>query len=282
MGVDFMLDQIFGFIGLPYVKNMFVKKITFVAAFFILTLSSAFAQPSKTNLNIVFIGNSITYGAGLNDPAREAPPVLASQYLRKQSNIGSVAFLNQGYSGYTTVDFLPATHGAFTKVETAAKAFTNKTALLIFSIKLGTNDSAIQGPNGSPVSAENYKKNLTVIIDSLLKEFPTCIVIIQHPLWYSPNTYNGAKYLQEGLTRLISYNKQIVNLISDYKMQQHGRVFNGDTKAFNFFKAHYLTDLQPEQGHQGMFYLHPNEKGAITLGTYWGEAINKVIKQVAK
>ena len=128
------------------------------------------AQSTKQNLNIVFIGNSITYGAGLADPATEAPPVIACNYLRVQPGIGKVAFANCGYSGFTTVDFLPSTAGAFVKVEAAAHAFKDKKALLLFSIKLGTNDSAIEGPNGSPVSPEAYKQNLKTIADSLLKE----------------------------------------------------------------------------------------------------------------
>jgi len=40
--------------------------------------------------------------------------------------------------------------------------------------------------------------------------------------------------------------------------------------------------LQPEQGHQGTFYLHPNKQGAAALGNFWGDAINKVVKKLAK
>jgi len=240
---------------------------------------STFAQSARQNLNIVFIGNSITQGVQLNDPATEAPPPVACAYLRRQSNIGTVEFSNQGHSGYTTVDFLPASGKTFRKVEEAASAFTNKQALLIFSIKLGTNDSAIQGPNGSPVSPDDYKKNLKIIADSLLKEFPASVIIFQHPVWYSPNTYNGAKYLEEGLQRLQSYIPQIDQLVADYKKSNPNRVFIGDKKAFKYFKKHYLTDLIPEQGHQGTFYLHPNKQGAVALGNLWGEAINKVVKQ---
>jgi lysophospholipase L1-like esterase len=237
------------------------------------------AQPAKQNLNIIFIGNSITRGAGLNDPAKEAPPAIACNYLRQQSNIGTVEFSNQGYSGFTTVDFLPATAKAFTKVEQAAHAFADKQALLIFSIKLGTNDSAIQGPNGSPVSPENYKQNLKTITDSLLKEFPGCIVIFQHPIWYSPNTYNGAKYLKEGLLRLQSYAPEIDQLVAEYSSTYPNRVFTGDKKGFKYFKNHYLTDFQAEQGHQGTFYLHPNKQGANALGTLWGKSIYKIAKK---
>jgi len=237
------------------------------------------AQPSKQNLNIVFIGNSITYGANLDSPKTDAPPVIASEYLRKQPNIGTVVFSNQGHSGFTTVDFLPSTGKAFNGVEQAARSFFDKQAQLIFSIKLGTNDSAIQGPNGAPVAPDQYRENLKAIADSLLKEFPGCIIIFQHPLWYSPNTYNGAKYLQEGLSRLQSYIPKIDELVASYAATHPKQVFTGDKKAFDYFKKHYLTDLTPESGHQGTFYLHPNKQGAHQLGTLWGEAIYKIVSK---
>jgi hypothetical protein len=174
---------------------------------------------------------------------------------------------------------LPSTAKAFKKVEAAAHAFNDKQALLIFSVKLGTNDSAIQGPNGSPVSPDDYEQNLKAIADSLLKEFPGCIIIFQHPVWYSPNTYNGAKYLEEGLLRLQSYFPKIDQLVADYAKTYPKRVFIGDKKGFDYFKRHYSTNLQPEQGHEGIFYLHPNKQGAIALGNFWGEAINRIIKE---
>jgi len=254
-----------------------IKLFALTTAILAISLSVLSAQAPK-NLNIVFIGNSITHGANLADPEHDAPPVIATAYLQHQANIGAVAFSNQGYSGYTTIDFLPSTGTTFKKVKAAANNFTNKQALLIFSIKLGTNDSAIEGPNGSPVSPDHYKQNLKTIADSLLTEFPGCIIIFQHPIWYSPNTYNGAKYLREGLDRLQRYIPQLDQLVTNYVSTHPKRVFVGDTDAFDYFKQNYLTDLTPENGHQGTFYLHPNKKGAAILGGFWGKAIYKVVK----
>ncbi len=264
---------------MSHLKKILHKFILITLLFAVGSIKSS-AQ-SKQNLNIVFIGNSITYGAGLADPATQSPPVVACNYLRQQANSGAVDCSNQGHSGFTTVDFLP-TAKAFNKVEAAARAFTDKQALLIFSVKLGTNDSAIEGPNGSPVSPGDYKQNLKAIADSLLKEFPGCIIIFQHPIWYSPNTYNGAKYLAEGLARLQTYIPQIDRLVADYTVSHPKQVFIGDKKGFAYFEKHHLTDFQPEQGHQGTFYLHPNKAGAIALGTFWGEAIDKVVKGLGK
>jgi len=240
------------------------------------TASPLIAQ--KQNLNIVFIGNSITYGANLDSPKTQAPPVIASAYLREQASIGTVAFSNQGHSGYTTVDFLPATATAFRGVEQAARSFADKNALLIFSVKLGTNDSAIEGPNGSPVSPKQYQQNLKIIADSLLKEFPGCIIVFQHPIWYSPNTYNGAKYLADGLKRLKHYIPKIDGLVASFSDTYPKQVFVGDTEAFNYFKKNYKMYLWPEEGHQGTFYLHPNKPGAQKLGRFWGQAIYKALK----
>jgi lysophospholipase L1-like esterase len=244
----------------------------------IFSISLTLAQ--TRNLNIVYIGNSITYGAGLDSPETQAPPVIASAWLQKQKGIAGVNFSNQGHSGYTTLDFLPGTP-AFAQVEQAAKTFTNADALLIFSIKIGTNDSAVKGTHGAPVSVEDYRTNLKVITDQLLADFPKAIIIYQHPLWYSPNTQNGATYLQEGLTRLQTYIPIIDALAADYKAANSNRVFVGDTKAFEYFENNHLTDFQAEPGRQGTFYLHPNKKGAAALGEFWGKAIFKVVKHLS-
>ena len=215
---------------------------------------------------IVFIGDSITYGAGLDSPYKQAPPVWAVDYLKKKG-LKQVSFSNQGVSGYTTVDFLPSEKKAFPHVMEAAR----RDATLVFCIMLGTNDSADNGPNGSPVSPQEYRANLKTIIDSLLSAFPEAKVVLNRPIWYSPTTYNGAKYLQSGLDRLQSYFPEIDTLVAAYP----NRVFAGDRDAYTYFEKHYLTDLRPEQGHAGTFYLHPNARGAEALGKYWGEAIKK-------
>jgi lysophospholipase L1-like esterase len=255
-----------------------MKKYLLVVSLLFIFSAIALAQHKKPALNIVFIGNSITQGVQLANAATEAPPATAAAYLQKQKNLDTVSFSNQGHSGYTTLDFLPGT-GTFSKVEDAANGFANKDALLIFSIKLGTNDSAIHGPHGAPVSPEDYQKNLKTIVDKLLADFPKAIIIFQHPLWYSPNTYNGSKYLQEGLSRLQSYVPMIDALVKTYSVTNPKQVFVGDTKAFAYFEKDHLTDLIPENGKQGTFYLHPNKKGAEALGKFWGMAINKIVKR---
>ncbi|MDL2256068.1 GDSL-type esterase/lipase family protein [Parabacteroides sp. OttesenSCG-928-K15] len=232
----------------------------------------------KVNLNIVYIGNSITQGAIIKEPQRNAPPVKACEWLQNQSGIGKVEFSNQGRSGNTTVDFLPAAATYFPKVKAAADLFKgDKDAILLFSIMLGTNDSAEKGPNGSPVSPVQYYTNVKVIVDELLRMYPEAKVVLHYPLWYSPNTYNSATYLKAGLKRLESYMPQIDALVEAYKETVPGNVFKGDTEGFEYFRINYEKEFFPENGNAGTFYLHPNETGTAHLGEFWGKAIYRVI-----
>ena len=106
----------------------------------------------KLDLDIVYIGNSITYGANLENPKKDAPPVIASEILRKMTGINSVSFSNQGRSGFTTVNYLPSSATFAEVIQATRQLHTNPKHILIFSIKLGTNDSAMKGPLGAPRS----------------------------------------------------------------------------------------------------------------------------------
>jgi len=235
------------------------------------------AQDKKeTKLALVFIGNSITQGSG--GPNGSPPPTHAVNYLKKEKGIQDIAFVNVGRSGSTTVDWLPGIGKYFPLATKAADSlFLKKDHQLIFSLKLGTNDSAIEGPNGAPVSREDYKLNLQTIVNELLGKYPGSKVIIHHPIWYSANTYNRSKYLAEGLERLQSYIPEIDALIRGYKTTQPDRVMKGDTKSFKYFKKHHLKMFKPENGQAGTFYLHPNEEGVVILGRNWGKAIAKIV-----
>lgn len=229
-------------------------------------------------LNIVFIGNSITYGAGLEEPRREAPPVRAAIYLKRDAGVQIVRYSNQGVSGCTTVDFLPDTDTYFRKVREAADQFKDEPwATLLFSIMLGTNDSAIKGTNGCPLDPEGYRANMRQIIDRLLALYPNARIVVHRPIWYSPNTYNGAMYLREGLDRLTAYYPEIVSLVEEYGKRFPGQVFLGDTAGYDYFKAHVEELFQAEEGNAGTFFLHPNKRGAVVLGELWGKAIARAL-----
>ena len=246
-----------------------IRRVLIFGAILIITT----ALRAQLNLNIVFIGNSITEGGGLPNPATMAPPAQAADYIRKKKKFKAVNFSNQGVSGSTTVDFLPATNTLIKNVEKAAEAYGHqKDATLVFSMVLGTNDSAIEGPNGSPVSPEAYETNVKSILDRLFSLHPQAVFVLHHPTWYSPNTYNSSKYLQEGLTRLQRYFPILDKIVAEYQSTHPGQVFTGDTKAFDYFRNHQEM-LDPEKGNQGTFYLHPTQQGSAELGHFWGKAI---------
>ena len=239
-------------------------------------LLCSFSIVDKHRINIVFIGDSITAGGG--NPAGIAPPRFAGEYLRKQPAFEQVQVANEGHSGFTTVNFLPGTQ-TFAGVKAAAAPFyADKTATLIFSIMIGTNDSAVKGPLGSPVSPDNYRRNLKLIIDSLFAAFPKAKIVINYPIWYSENTHNTSTYMKEGLLRLNSYKKEIDALVAGYQKDKPQRLFTGDKAAYDYFKAHAQTDFNHETGPYGEFYLHPNEKGDKVLATYWAKAIMRILQ----
>ena len=38
-----------------------------------------------------------------------------------------------------------------------------------------------------------------------------------------------------------------------------------------------MTEFRPEDGNAGTFYLHPNKKGAESLGRFWGDGIYQAL-----
>jgi lysophospholipase L1-like esterase len=258
---------------------MLRKNVTCASLILLITFSSFRLQTTDGYYNIVYIGDSITQAGGVKDNQINGPAAQCTAYLLKKNIFKNVQFSNQGRSGFTTVDFLPSTKRAYPKVIEAANTFYNdKSATLLFSIMLGTNDSAIKGPNGSPVSPEHYHDNLKTITDSLFKRYPDCKVIYHNPLWYSDSTRNTSTYFVEGRERLQSYMPQLKLLVSEYKTTHPGQVFLGDKKGFNYFKKNHLTDMSTQNGPSGVFYLHPNQKGSAALGELWAKAIAKVLK----
>ena len=245
--------------------------------FFLILISCLTHATIAQQANIVFIGNSITQGVILENPQEEAPPVQAVRWL-EQNTVDKIKFRNCGVSGKTTVDFLPATNTFFAKVKAAANELSEEEGTLIFSIMLGTNDSALRENIKSRLQPEQYYTNVKAIIDEILRLYPSSRIVLNRPLWYSPSTHNNSTYLQEGLDVLQSYFPMLKKLENDYCSTFPGQVYLGDTIAFNYFK-----DNKPlffaENGNSGTFYLHPNKEGAKKLGEFWGKAIKRALQQ---
>ncbi|MBQ3152932.1 MAG: alpha/beta hydrolase fold domain-containing protein [Bacteroidaceae bacterium] len=224
----------------------------------------------KDNINLLFIGNSITYGAGLGNPAAEAPPAVCRSLIESATGVTTNLY-NGGHSGITTLGFMPGRED-FTRVVNAAKTFKkNNGGLIYFSIMLGTNDSACMGTEGAPVSTTTYKANIKAIIDALIEAVPDCRILLNYPIWYSPNTHNGATYLQEGLDRLYSYYPVIDDIAEEYD-----RVTAGNREVWNYFEDNKVLFIA-ESGNSGTFYLHPNALGAQRLAEVWSRSLLDII-----
>lgn len=233
------------------------------------TLANGNYEPGKEPISVVFIGNSITAGATLSSSATQAPPVRCMEKIKKDTG-RPVYYKNCGVSGSTTVNWLPGT-SLFSNANKAATTFSENGGYLYFNMMLGTNDSAEKGPTGSPVSPEKYEENMKSIIRELHESNPDARFIVNYPLWYSPNTHNGATYLQAGLDRLNSYHPVIDKMVAD--LQADGiEIWAGSKEIYGFFegKNEYFT---AENGNSGVFYLHPNATGATYLGEFWAQTI---------
>lgn len=232
---------------------------------------------AKRGCNIIYIGNSITAGALHADKTKSAPPVYTSDFVGKELS-ADVNFRNCGRSGATTLDFIPQQQRDFTRVEKAIgeiKAISDEP--IIFSIMLGTNDSANFGPNGSPISNEDYKNNLMTMIERIRELAPGAMFILHRPIWYSPNTHNASQYLVAGQKRMEGYTDVLIEMAASNK-----DIYLGDCDAFDFFSRKYLKYMFAEDGKAGTFYLHPNEAGARKLARYWARAISDIIKSAPR
>lgn len=251
-----------------------MKQLRLILSLLLLGIFVCLSAAAKDKIHVVFIGNSITYGATLADPSTQAPPVITGRLLEKRTKC-TVKIKNCGVSGITTYGFLPG-RGAYNNAVSGGEEFSKEEGPLYFSIMLGTNDSAEKGPEGSPVDTETYKENIKKIIDALHTKFPKAKFILNYPIWYSPTTHNGATYLQAGLDRLKSYHPVIDNILDEYASSNPGMVNAGLKEAFDFFEGNndYFTS---ESGNSGTFWLHPNAQGAVKLAGFWTDAIMKVL-----
>ena len=233
--------------------------------------AAAAADSASTTINLLFIGNSITAGATLADAKSMAPPIVCADLVRQATGAPTNVY-NGGHSGITTLGFLPG-RSDFTRVVAAAQAFRQQNGgLIYFSIMLGTNDSACTTTEGAPVAPDTYGANIRTIIDALIAAVPNCRILLNYPIWYSPNTHNSAMYLQEGLDRLHSY-YPVLDAIADQDPQVHA----GNRGVWDYFKDNRLL-FTSERGHAGTFHLHPNRLGAERLAEIWAWSLLRLIE----
>jgi lysophospholipase L1-like esterase len=252
--------------------------------------------PNGPDLAIVFIGDSITYGVGVSNAGSVASPTapyFCMARLAELSGQRNVYGANTGISGTTTTDWAPGGADYNNAVEainggSAASVLhaAHPAAQMVFSIMLGTNDSASSGTNNAPYSgaltAAEYQTKLAAIVTQILTvDWPSAKIVLHAAPWYSPNTHNGASYLQAGLSALFGYRSALAAVVASFAVSHPGQVMLGDTQSFAYFAQNFASELQADgSGTNGVFFLHPagvagadGKIGTQSLGEMWATAI---------
>lgn len=252
-------------------------------------LTALSTSATERSYNMVFIGNSITYGALHKQRELTAPPAQCAKWLSEQEGIDTVYFRNCGRSGRTTYHFLPRaedvvpagdkTYFSDVVAKTRQLVKEHPGLPLIFSIMLGTNDT-VERTRNTHTSPDDYARNLTLIIDSLLKLWPDAHVVLNKPIWYSPDYHSkgGSIASKKSLKLIGEYQRMFPKVVDNCKA---GHVHVGDAEAYNFFEQYWRTDINEEKDARGKSYwLHPNEQGARRLAQFWGKALLPVMKSI--
>lgn len=208
-----------------------------------LTLALLFALPLAVNARVpkriylektrvACIGNSITYGMTLADPATESYPAQLQQMLGDAYEVG-----NFGKSGAT---LLRHGHRPYIAQEEWAKAKAFKGDIAV--IHLGVNDT---DPRNWPYYRDEFVSDYLALIDTLRQENPKCRIIIA---LLSPITHNHPRF-ESGTQQ---WQKEIQEAIKTV-----ARV--GKAQLIDFHKPLYAyPQLIPDA-------VHPNKEGATML-----------------
>lgn len=208
-----------------------------------LTLALLLALPLAVNARVpkriylektrvACIGNSITYGMMLADPATESYPAQLQQMLGDGYEVG-----NFGKSGAT---LLRHGHRPYIAQEEWAKAKAFKGDIAV--IHLGVNDT---DPRNWPYYRDEFVSDYLALIDTLRQENPKCRIIIA---LLSPITHNHPRF-ESGTQQ---WQKEIQEAIKTV-----ARV--GNAQLIDFHKPLYAyPQLIPDA-------VHPNKEGATML-----------------
>ncbi|MCE7070229.1 arylesterase [Dyadobacter sp. CY327] len=137
------------------------------------SVKTTLKTPASANKTIVFFGNSLTAGYGLDDPSQ----AFAGLIQKRIDSLGlSYKVINAGVSGETT-------SGGNSRIDWLLKQ-----PLDIFVLELGGND----GLRGIPVS--ETRKNLQAILDKVRAKYPDAKLVLAG-MQIPPNM--GQKYASE-------------------------------------------------------------------------------------
>ena len=208
-----------------------------------LTLALLLALPLAVNARVpkriylektrvACVGNSITYGMTLADPATESYPAQLQQMLGDGYEVG-----NFGKSGAT---LLRHGHRPYIAQEEWAKAKAFKGDIAV--IHLGVNDT---DPRNWPYYRDEFVSDYLALIDTLCQENPKCRIIIA---LLSPITHNHPRF-ESGTQQWQEEIQEAIKTVA--------RV--GKAQLIDFHKPLYAyPQLIPDA-------VHPNKEGATLL-----------------
>lgn len=189
---------------------------------------------------VACIGNSITYGMRLNDPATESYPAQLQKMLGDNYEVG-----NFGKSGAT---LLRHGHRPYVAEEEWAKAKEFKGDIAV--IHLGVNDT---DPRNWPYYRDEFVSDYLAIIDTLRQQNPKCRVLVA---LLSPITHNHWRF-ESGTQQ---WEQEIQEAIKTVARVGKAQLIDFHTPLYAF------PQLIPDA-------VHPNKEGAGILARTVYQAI---------
>ena len=206
------------------------QKLLFFLTIFLFFSSEIFSQNSK--IKIACIGNSVTYGYGLNDPSTQSYPVQLQKMLGEKYEVK-----NFGHSGAT---LLRKGHNPYFKTKEFVEALNLIPDIAV--IHLGLNDTDPRDWNNY---SNDFRGDYSWLIDTLRKVNPQVKVYIclMTPI------FNDHPRFRSG-TR--GWYWKIQNLIPEIAKVNHTGLIDLHTPFY------FHPNLFPDA-------LHPNKEGAVML-----------------
>lgn len=207
-------------------------------------VSVAYSQ--QTKLKIACIGNSITFGARLDDPSSFSYPAIVSKTLQERG-FTNYDVLNFGIGGATMLRYGKPN---LWRLLDSIKLY--KPAIII--IKAGTNET-VSEPLFNWDQIKDFESDYNLFIDSVKKMTPNCTIILCSPLDMVLTTPELSKERFDNLTlrrpRIWELRDRVRKIASSAELH-----FLDLTPSFSN-KPEYMT---VKDG------VHPNQRGYDFLG----------------